>query len=52
MNSLFIRAANLLQIDEALLESSQCAEDLQVVHYDIGTISILFFYDITPWYNR
>ena len=35
-NTLYLRAADLLKVDEKLLTSSQNAEDMQVVHYDIG----------------
>jgi prolyl 4-hydroxylase len=35
-NTLYLRAADLLRIDEKILESSQNAEDIQVVHYSVG----------------
>jgi len=31
-----MRAADLLQIDEKRLQSSKAAEDIQVVHYNVG----------------
>ena len=34
--SLFLRAADLLNIDEKLLTRHRNAEDMQVVHYDVG----------------
>jgi prolyl 4-hydroxylase len=36
INSLFLRAADLLQVDEKLLHRSQNAEEMQVVHYVHG----------------
>ena len=36
VNTLYLRAADLLKIDEQLLTSHTNAEDMQVVHYDIG----------------
>ena len=34
--TLYMRAADLLQIDEKLLRPSAAAEDIQVVHYSVG----------------
>ena len=31
-----MRAADLLQVDEKKLQSINAAEDIQVVHYDVG----------------
>lgn len=35
-NSVYLRAADVLQIDETLLHSAKNAEDIQVVHYKVG----------------
>ena len=35
-STLYLRAAELLRIDERLLEATENAEDIQVVHYNVG----------------
>lgn len=35
-NTLYLRASDVLKVDEKLLTSDNNAEDMQVVHYDIG----------------
>ena len=30
-----MRAADVLQVDQSLLQSSQCAEEMQVVNYQV-----------------
>jgi len=36
IDSLYIRAANLLRLNEKIVTSTHSAEDIQVVHYDVG----------------
>ena len=36
IDSLYIRAANLLRLNEKIVTTSHSAEDIQVVHYDVG----------------